>query len=121
MTNLNKTREEIIYELVISLNQGNCYYDVCGDKGTPRVDLAISQYEALISKGIIHEKDTTIKQKVNAYSNVYFAQTEINRNITDGWVVKNITMSTGNIDDCTSIKDCKVLKEKILVLYEKED
>ena len=53
MTNLNKTREEIIYELLISLNQGNSYFVEMNDKATPRIDLAISQYEDLLNRGII--------------------------------------------------------------------
>lgn len=57
MTNLNKTREEIIYELLISLNQGNSYFVEMNDKATPRIDLAISQYEALLNRGIIIEMD----------------------------------------------------------------
>ena len=49
MTNLNKTKEEIIYELVLSLNNGDSGYV---DK---RVDYAIEQYEQLIQKGIVRE------------------------------------------------------------------
>lgn len=55
MTNLNKTREEIIYELVLSLNKGDSYYCLNGDDGSPRVRLAIAQYNALIENGIIKE------------------------------------------------------------------
>lgn len=49
MTNLNKTKEEIIYELVLSLNKGDSYYVDC------RVDVALSQYNKLVEKGIIKE------------------------------------------------------------------
>ena len=49
MTNLNKTREEIIYELVLSLNKGNCGYS--GD----RVDMAIRQYDEFVRCGVIKE------------------------------------------------------------------
>lgn len=49
MTNLNKTKEEIVYELVLSLNQGNscCVED--------RVDLALAQYEHLVEERIVVE------------------------------------------------------------------
>jgi hypothetical protein len=50
MTNLNKTKEEIIYELVLSLNKGNCGYS--GD----RVDMAIRQYNSLVNFGLIKDK-----------------------------------------------------------------
>lgn len=56
MTNLNKTKEEIIYELLISINQGNSDYLRSDGEATPRVDLAISQYEALVKRGIIIEE-----------------------------------------------------------------
>ena len=46
-TNLDKTKEEIIYELLISLNQGNCGYS--GD----RVQEAIDQYQKMVRVGII--------------------------------------------------------------------
>lgn len=55
MTNLNKTKEEIIYELLLSLNQGDSYY-VLGDNCSPRVDVAIAQYEYLVKKGIVTEQ-----------------------------------------------------------------
>lgn len=47
--NLNKTREEIIYELVLSFNNG--------DSCTPedRVRLAIAQYTDLVNEKIIYE------------------------------------------------------------------
>lgn len=49
MTNLNKTKEEIIYELLLSLNHG------CDGYSARRVDYAIEQYEQLIQKGIVRE------------------------------------------------------------------
>ena len=51
MTNLNKTKEEIIYELLISLNQGNS-----GGAST-RVDVARKQYELLLEEGVIKETE----------------------------------------------------------------
>ncbi len=49
MTNLNKKREEIIYELLLSLNNGNaCYVD-------DRVRIAIDQYNDLVKQGIVTE------------------------------------------------------------------
>ena len=56
MTNLKKSREEIIYELLISINQGNSDYLRSDGEATPRVDLAIAQYEALVKRGIITEE-----------------------------------------------------------------
>jgi len=44
-----KTREDIIYEILISLNQGNS-----GDINN-RIQYAIEQYEELVSEGIIKE------------------------------------------------------------------
>ena len=55
MTNLNKTREEIIYELVLSLNQGDSYYATCDGKAYPRIDFAIEQYKYLADRGIVVE------------------------------------------------------------------
>lgn len=56
MTNLGKTKEEIIYELTLSLNQGNVSYVYSSD-GTAdyRIKLAMSQYIALKDNGIIVE------------------------------------------------------------------
>lgn len=48
-TNLNKTKEEIIYELLLSLNNGNTG---CADN---RVEFAIAQYDSLIKNGIVNE------------------------------------------------------------------
>lgn len=50
-TNLGKTKEEIIYELVLSLNKGNYGWD--------RVETAISQYNKLVQLGIIEESTST--------------------------------------------------------------
>lgn len=47
MTNLNKTKEEIIYELVLSLNNGNCCY------ANERVKIAVSQFNELVDNGYI--------------------------------------------------------------------
>ena len=49
MTNLNKTKEEIIYELLISLNNGNnaTMYE--------RVKYAKVQYSQLVEEGIVKE------------------------------------------------------------------
>ena len=50
-----KTKEEIIYELVLSLNiSGQGYVTEHGD-GSPRINNAIAQYEAFVKKGIIKE------------------------------------------------------------------
>lgn len=57
-----KTREDIIYEILISLNQGNC-----GDIEN-RVHYAIKQYEQLIEKVIEHEI-TEIKNRNGEDSN----------------------------------------------------
>lgn len=49
MTNFNKEKEEIIYELLLSLNKGcSCY-------ASERVDVAIEQYNKLVEKKIITE------------------------------------------------------------------
>lgn len=51
MTNLNKTKAEIIYELLLSLNRGDssCITD--------RVMFAEHQYGQLVENGIIVETD----------------------------------------------------------------
>lgn len=54
MTNLGKTREEVIFELVKSLNMGDSYY-ARGD--TNRVTLAEEQYEQMVKKGIVIENE----------------------------------------------------------------
>lgn len=51
MTNLNKTKEEIVYELVLSLNKGDSYYV------NQRVDVALEQYNKLVEKGIVKEEN----------------------------------------------------------------
>lgn len=48
-TNLGKTKEEIILELLISINQRN------GDYHVSRVEEAISQYQQLVDEFIIVE------------------------------------------------------------------
>ena len=51
-TNIGKTKEEIIYELLLSLNTGDSYYV----KGTEdRIWLAKHQYERLVNEGVIKE------------------------------------------------------------------
>ncbi len=49
MTNLNKTREEIIYELALSLNKGDTYAP------EDRVRIAVAQYADLVNEKIITE------------------------------------------------------------------
>ena len=56
MTNLGKTREELIFDLVLSLNQGRNSYP------SSIVDIAISQYEDLVSKGIIKVINSSSKE-----------------------------------------------------------
>jgi hypothetical protein len=48
----NKTREEIIFGILLSLNQGNCGYVL---PASYRIDIAINQYKELVEKGIIKE------------------------------------------------------------------
>ena len=57
MTNLNKTKEEIIFELVLSLNQGDSGYITrsSGQTAAPRIELAMAQYDALVHNNIIWE------------------------------------------------------------------
>lgn len=50
MTNLGKTKAEIIVELVLSLNKGDSYYI------DERVNIAVEQYDKLVEKGIIKEE-----------------------------------------------------------------
>ena len=50
MTNVGKTKAEIILELVISLNRG----DTGGNYD--RVGFAVRQYEQLVDRGIIKEE-----------------------------------------------------------------
>ena len=49
MTNLNKEKEEIIYELLLSLNKGNSCY------ASERVEVAMAQYDTLVKNKIITE------------------------------------------------------------------
>lgn len=51
-TNLGKTKEEIIYELLLSLNAGDNYYVRSTDD---RIQLAKHQYERLVDEGVIEE------------------------------------------------------------------
>lgn len=55
MTNLGKSREEIIFELLISLNQGDSGYVKSGNDISPRIDIAIAQYDELVKKGVVFE------------------------------------------------------------------
>ena len=50
-TNLGKTKEEIIFELLLSLNKGNSGYI------DDRIYKAIEQYDYLVSEGIIVEEN----------------------------------------------------------------
>ena len=53
LTNIGKSKGEIVLELLVSLNQGDSgYRDV-----ESRVDNAIKQYDALVARGIIVEDD----------------------------------------------------------------
>lgn len=45
---MNKTREEIIYELLLSINKSGGVFAL-------NVDYAINQYDKLVEKGIIKE------------------------------------------------------------------
>lgn len=58
-TNLKKTKEEIIYELVLSLNQGNFdgNYLYESGKASPRITYAMKQYDALVENGIVKEEE----------------------------------------------------------------
>lgn len=49
-TSLGKTNKQIIYELILSLNQGNTSY------ADYRVNTAIAQYKQLITNKIIIEE-----------------------------------------------------------------
>lgn len=51
MTNLGKTKAEVILDLVISLNRGNSGY--IGE----RVRYATEQYSKLVESGVIKETD----------------------------------------------------------------
>ena len=56
MTNLYKTRENIIYELILSLNKGS------SGVLDARVDTAIQQYNSMVKKGIIVEISSEDKE-----------------------------------------------------------
>jgi hypothetical protein len=77
MTNLNKTREEIIYELVLSLNKGDSYYAM------QRIDFAIDQYNQLVKNGIVKEDE-------NIYDRIAEQQKECNHD----WIPME-TIQTG--------------------------
>lgn len=51
MTNLGKTKAEVILDLVISLNRGNSGYI------DERVRYATEQYDKLVASGVIKEID----------------------------------------------------------------
>lgn len=51
-TNLRKTKEEIIYELLLSLNTGNSFY-AQGEQD--RIWFAEYQYKKLVKEGIVQE------------------------------------------------------------------
>lgn len=53
MTNLNKTKEAIIFEILLSLNKG----DVGFRDPEMRVQLAKEQYSELVKQGIVVEED----------------------------------------------------------------
>lgn len=58
MTNLNMTKEEIIFQFVMSLNKGG----FVNSASTPTViQRAINEYEALVEEGIIIEEDAENK------------------------------------------------------------
>ena len=61
-----------------------------------------------------------MKQYVKAYSDIYYAQNEMNKMIEKGWSVKNIVMTNGNYDDGVK-RNPNIVTEKILVLFEKEE
>lgn len=54
-TNLGKCKEEIIYELLLSLNQGNVGSLTDNYGYMPKIKIAIEQYNALVEKGIVRE------------------------------------------------------------------
>lgn len=57
MTNLNMTKEEIIYNFIIAINKGLAGRDLSSEI----VCKAINEYNKLIEEGIIIEKDTENK------------------------------------------------------------
>ena len=56
MTNLGVTKEEMIYQFVISLNKGGYASGVYAGEVVAK---AIGEYDALVNKGIIKEEDPT--------------------------------------------------------------
>ena len=57
-TNLGITKEEMIYQFVISLNKGG-YAD--NAYGSDVVEMAIDEYDALVRDGVIKEEDPNKK------------------------------------------------------------
>ena len=51
-TNLGKTKEQIIYEILLSLNTGNSYYV---QDEQDRIWFAEYQYKKLVKEGIVQE------------------------------------------------------------------
>lgn len=59
MTNLGKTKEEIIYEILLALSKGNVgYYGA-----DPRVNLAIKYYKKLEEEKIVYEVEDKLDGK----------------------------------------------------------
>ena len=54
ITNLGATKEEMIYQFIISLNQGGYASGVYAGEVVAK---AIGEYDALVNKGIIKEED----------------------------------------------------------------
>ena len=61
-----------------------------------------------------------MKQCVKAYSNIYYAQEEINKMIEKGWKIKDIAMTNGHEYNGVS-RNPSIITEKVLVLFEKND
>lgn len=74
-TNLGKTKEEIIYEILLNLNRGN---SGCIDS---RVKYAIEQYNLLVKQGIIKE-EKIMKTEQNVL-NDYLRKAEIYDNLSN--------------------------------------
>lgn len=53
MTNLNKTKEKIIFEILLSLNNGDVGYR----DAESRVQLAKEQYDELVKQGIVIDEN----------------------------------------------------------------
>ena len=56
VTNIGKTKAEIILDLIMSLNAGDSSYVA---PASHRIDLAIEQYNQLVKAGIIEEAEHT--------------------------------------------------------------